>query len=209
MGSLLPALATRGSRELQYKILDASFTRRESKNFTFAKKAFEYLIHHSGSELGFRATDLSSYDCKEKDRKAFLNLLDQCLIIGASDLAVHVLEASAHDLETKSSSIANPGSSIVSDLLVPLTLLLEKHGISDLGPPVKALFVTIIRRLLFRQLPKKDAHGFLGSYNEVAESLRSALAPLAVDIVRSVLGDACYQEVICLEFTKAADDSRQ
>jgi hypothetical protein len=283
-------LVSRGNRKLLRKILDAFFSRRESEHFAFAKAAFEYLIQHSQSKLALRAGDLLRYDESREERKTFVALLDQCLTIGASEQAMQLLEASSHELETapvsRGLSTLSTWNEIVSDLLMPLALLLEKHGVSNSPLPVKRFFVAIIRGHLIRQLPAspldwaheprrcelgqcgpcdalghflgsktekmwrfpadetsrehiehvlsrhadcfemttecntspntltvvkrvKQASGDVNKYSQAVKSLRSALVPLKGDIMRNILGDDYYRQLICLESTKVKDNAKR
>lgn len=153
LDSLLPALASRGTRELLHKILDVFFTRQSSEHFAFAKAAYEYLIGRCSSKLVLGGVNLGYF--KTREREAFVALLDQSLRIGATEQAMHLLEASSHELEVSAPSKLGRHwlKDIVSELLVPMALRLEHCGLSSISLPVaRAFFVTIIRGCFLRQL---------------------------------------------------------
>ncbi|KAB5578894.1 hypothetical protein GE09DRAFT_1023195 [Coniochaeta sp. 2T2.1] len=153
---MLPALVSRGSRELLYKVLGSFFKRRETEHFAFAKVAFEHLVQHALAKLALLALGWRTSITAQTNREAFVVLLDQCLSIRATEEAAQLLEASSQHVEKKSSVFDewhySGWKDIVPELLTPLSLTLHKHGMSNLVSLAKALYVTIIQSCLFQRL---------------------------------------------------------
>jgi hypothetical protein len=131
----------------------------------------------------------------------YFDLLEECLILGAVEQATQLLDATSQRLETGSSKHPFDGSKVVTNLLLPLTTLLDKYGLADLTQPVRRLFATVIQGCL----PEKESQP--AAYNDAVDVLRTVLAPLQGEFLRSALGEDCYREVITLESMRLENSS--
>jgi hypothetical protein len=150
--SLFPALASRGQRELLYRLLSTLFEGRNEKEFSIADAAFEYMLEHASARLSIHAADIRT-DWKGKSPEGpcadYFTLLHQSLAIGAGDYVSKLLEATYDNLNSELEELNN---GVLHGFLKPLASALDSHELSTCAP-AKDIFTLIIPHVFIRKLP--------------------------------------------------------
>ncbi|OIW30426.1 hypothetical protein CONLIGDRAFT_699866 [Coniochaeta ligniaria NRRL 30616] len=156
MASLFPVIASRGQRELLYRLLSTLFEGRETKEFTVAKAAFEYMLEHASSRLSIHAAHIGA-DQENKSPKrccaSFFTLLDQSLTIGVHDYVSKLLIATHDTLKSELALEQDELSNgVVHAFLEPFASVLGRHEWSTCAA-AKDIFTLLIGRRVFLQKP--------------------------------------------------------
>ncbi|KAF1958927.1 hypothetical protein CC80DRAFT_546245 [Byssothecium circinans] len=162
--TLLPALSSRGERDLLYQFsITICQGKREEQFSSLARVAFDYLFDHASNKLLLHEPDMH----QDPDRsytvvtvgpcEKFVAFLDHGVTLGAGEHALKLLEATYDGLAATLpswdiSKMTEKGP--VYCFLHPLALMLEKHKISA-SPSVRSIFELIIRHGLHAKLPKR------------------------------------------------------
>ncbi|KAK1978162.1 2OG-Fe(II) oxygenase [Colletotrichum cereale] len=176
MSSLIPALASRGTRGLIYGVLHSVFVKKDQVEFAIAKEFFEYVLHHSFANLLLQGADMvtkpagSSLPNLQPPTRGppthvsppcsvplqdFVAVVDHCLTLGLTEKGRELLEACCNQLVwTKEEwHPTKVSGDVVSQLLSPIVDTLKKHSV----PPtqgVKDLFDVILREGLHVNVPR-------------------------------------------------------
>ncbi|GKT42519.1 uncharacterized protein ColSpa_02700 [Colletotrichum spaethianum] len=176
MSSLIPALASRGTRALIYGVLRFVFVKRDQVEFAIAKELFEYVLHHAFPRLLLQGADMlpkpagsgpsnrgpPTRDPPTRDPppcsgplKDFVDLVDQCLTLGLVEKRKELLEACCNQLVwTKAEwHPKKVGGDVVPQLLQPIIKTLKEHSIPA-TQGVKDLFEVILREGLYANVPQ-------------------------------------------------------
>ncbi|KAL0937520.1 2OG-Fe(II) oxygenase [Colletotrichum truncatum] len=157
--SLLPILATRGTRDLIYKVLNTVFVKREQREFRNAKEIFQYFLENALAKLLLEGEDMATRVVNPTVAAFigplidFVNRVDEALTLGLAELAIQLLEACCNNLVwTKEQwDPRNVNARVVDQFLVPLTSIMEKHNI-PVTEPIREVFETVIRDGLIAQV---------------------------------------------------------
>lgn len=160
LGSVLPALESRGTRGLIYRVLHSVFLKREQKDFSNAKDIFQHVLQNALPKLLLQGEDMMASTNYHGATSCngpltdFVYCVNEGLIVGATEPAIQMLEACCNNLvwtktEWKPSSV---GEDVVEAMLLPLITTLKKHNV-PVTQPIKDLFITLIAEGLHQQLP--------------------------------------------------------
>ncbi|OHX00577.1 2OG-Fe oxygenase family protein [Colletotrichum incanum] len=160
--SLIPALASRGTRELIYGVLRSVFIKKDPAEFAIVKEFFlniftrlllEGADMHAKPAVGGPPTHIAT-PCLGPPRD-FVALVDQCLTLGLGEKARELLEACSNQrVWTKAEwHPKKVGGDVVSQLLQPIIKVLKENAIPA-TQGVKDLFQVILRDGLHAIVPR-------------------------------------------------------
>ncbi|KAK2018347.1 2OG-Fe(II) oxygenase [Colletotrichum eremochloae] len=174
MSTLIPALASRGTRELIYSVLHSVFVNKDQVEFSIAKELFEYVLHHGFAKLLLQGADLlpkpadsGPQDFWSQTRKPthvsptcsgllkdFVAIVDHCLSLKLTEKGRELLEACCNQLAwTKAEwDPKKVCGDIISQLLSPIINTLKEHSVPH-TQGVKDLFEVILREGLHANIP--------------------------------------------------------
>jgi hypothetical protein len=150
--SFFPALASRGQRELLYRLLSTLFEGRNKEEFSVANAAFEYMLEHASARLSIHVADIcTSWNMTPKGPCAdYFTLLNQSLTIGAGDHVSKLLEATYDNLKSELNEVTK--EVLLHGFLKPLVSALDSHEFSTCAP-AKDILTLVIRGAFIQKLP--------------------------------------------------------
>ncbi|KAF9879475.1 hypothetical protein CkaCkLH20_03018 [Colletotrichum karsti] len=161
MSSLLPALTSRGTRDLIYKVLNTVFVKREQREFKNAKDIYQFIVQNGLVKLLITGEDLAPIKVPYGTSAGigplteFVYRVNEGLSLGATESALQLLEAGCNNLVwTKAEwDPTTVMFNVVKLFLKPLIITLQKHNVpSSHHESIRSLFEVVIGEGLHRQL---------------------------------------------------------